>query len=188
MSIGSFIDDLEVLPAHEVPARYNSNVTDDAVEVSGSDPTLDSNDEAYDVATGSGPELGGTSSSATTYSSSSTPGDVGSVNDADTVNLTGMTESPMVASASGPNINGSGADAQQVSSRSYASAAAQAASTSIQKISSGLGASLAQSFLAPKSTTGKTVLQQTSQKGLGKFGGLLLFFFVGALVAMVAFD
>jgi hypothetical protein len=177
------LDDFEVLAPHNVPVRYG---VDGAM--SGSDPDMNDVTTEDDPVVGTPAELGGQDTTSATYGSNANAPGTGLTNE-DDVNFTGMSTSPMSPTASGPNINGSGSDAQQVSSRSYASAATQVAANSTLAASSHFGSSVAGSLLAPiKNIFAKPTLTQTSQKGLSKGAEMVLFFMVGVLIALIVFE
>jgi len=178
--------DWDILEPPATPPRYTSGVTDDAIGMTGGASDLNDETTADDPVVGSGPELGGQESTATTYGSN---GVASGVTDEDTVNLTGMSESPMTANASGPNVNGSGApSAQQVSSRAPSGIGTQIATSDIVSGISKFGSSIADSLFAPRKSNAPMVLMQTKQAGLGKWGNLALFFMIGLLIAMVVVD
>jgi hypothetical protein len=180
------LDSYEVLPSHAIPARYGSGLSDDAVAVTGDVPDLNEETTELDPVVGSGPELGGQSTVAATSGST---GIGNGLTEADDVNFTGMTESPMIANANGPNINGSGVDAQQLPSRSFSPQSVQQVVSDVTSSISKLGSSLAGSFTAPRKTTpGAMQLQQTSQAGLSFGANFFLFFILGAILALVIFE
>src|SRR5271163_2948687 len=160
------LDDYEVLPGHSVPVRY-SGVSDGALELSGDDETLSESTTADDPVVGSGPELGGVPADARTSDGSD-------LSEADVVNLTGMSESPQVAEAIGPNINGSGADTQQLPSRTREPGAASLRQALSYAMNEGSGTSLAIASQAPKSLPGTSTLTQTKETGLSKGAMMVL--------------
>jgi len=179
------LEDFDVLPAHEVPVRYDG-VSGDAVALTGSVPDLNDDTTDDDPVVGSGPELGGQESTAATYGSTHI---ATGLTDPDTVNLTGMSESPMTPNPSGPNVNGSGSpSAQQVRSRALSSQAVQLAANSTLAGISHFGNTVADNLFAPRKSTAPTVLMQTNQKGLNFTGNLVLFFIIGVILAMVIFE
>jgi hypothetical protein len=177
------LDDFELVGEPAIPVRFGIDGA-----MSGSDPDMNDVTTEDDPVVGTSAEMGGQDTTAATYGSNTAAPATG-LTDADDVNFTGMSTSPMSPTASGPNINGSGSDAQQVSSRSYASAATQVAANSTLAASSNFGSSITGSLLAPiKNLFAQTTLTQTSQKGLSKGAEMVLFFMVGVLIALIVFE
>jgi hypothetical protein len=169
------IDQYEVLPPVGSPQQYDNPPL--GADFSGSFEEYNDLDTSSDQI-GSGAELGGVSSPVGTPFGSR-------LTEADTVNLTGMSESPMLFGVmDGPNVNGSGSAARQLPSRSLNYSATQV-SQALQSEANWRGISLATLSSAPRRARGPMVLQQSRQSGMSLSGNMALFFFIGALFAVV---
>jgi hypothetical protein len=172
---GSFYGNVEILPPEGTPVHYG---------VEGDEAGFSS--EFYDPYTsadaiGSNAELGGDSAAVGNS-------DWENFNDADVVNLTGQTESPMTPSTTGPNLNGAGTAGQQIPSRHLA----QTLSSALHSVMTGLvrqGGTVTAITQAPipQSPTAPVTLVQSPVAGISLHGNLVLFFVVGAVVALILF-
>jgi hypothetical protein len=161
-------------------ARKFTPISDTAVAFSGEFEEFNDPDTSADDI-GSGPELGGAHDEVSTYDD---------LDDDQTINLTGQSETAMVADASAPgtavNPAGSGSGGQQVSSVQPDPAATDAIATVAHPGT--FGAVLSSIFhsphaaLANKSTA---TLVQTSQTGLSLHANLILFFIVGSFIGVM---
>jgi hypothetical protein len=160
--------------------------------------------ENYDPDTGSdqigsNAELGGEEAESATYDLYGMP-----INDTtessivgtNTVNLTGMSESPMtpVDTDTGvANINGSGQAGQQIFTRNPANSWISQTFESLARGLSrhGQNTTTITQAGAPTTPVGVTtppVLQQTGIAGISLHGNLVLFFIIGAVIAVIVFD
>lgn len=161
-------------------------------------------EEDYDPYTsanviGSNPELGGEVAETATFDLYGIP-----INDttessivgSNTVNLTGMSESPMTPDTeNGANINGAGSAGQQVFTRNHANSWISQTLESLGRGISRQGVSAttvsqAGAAQGPSGTSPATppVLTQTGVAGISLSANLVMFFIVGAIIAAIAFD
>lgn len=132
---------------------------------------------------GSGPELGGTDGEVSTYDD---------LNDEETTNLTGQSDTAMLANAppqgTATNPAGSGSAGQQVASV----APDPAATDAVHEVShpGTAGAVLTSIFKSPSETFKKSTatLTQTSQAGISLHGNLVLFFILGIILGVIALN
>lgn len=157
--------------------RFNA-LADDAIGFTGDYGEFNDPDTSANVI-GSGPELGGVSGEVSSYDS---------LDDDQVINLTGASETPMVADdeplGSQPNPSGAGSAGPQLLSR----VPDPQATDQVQGlVRSGfhMGSVLARVFGAPEPQRGDPVFVQTSQAGISLHANLVLFFILGVVIALI---
>lgn len=147
-------------------------------------------DEDYDPYTssddlGSNAELGGAAVGTATY-------DI--PDDANVVNLTGMSESPMTpdTEGNGANMNGSGQAGQQIPSRAPAESWISQVYESVARGITRQGTTTTTVTQAaaelPVTSSAPITLVQSPIAGMSLHGNLVLFFIIGVIVAVVVFE
>lgn len=159
---------------------YQTDELSDSAEfISGDYEEFNDPDTSANVI-GSNAELGGVSTNVKTYDDHT---------DSDVINLTGMSESPMVATDDDPagilNPAGSGGAGQQVAALVADPDAANDISDLVRS-SNAAGQVVGQAVLAPRPAPAAPVLVQTSQRGLSLHANLILFFILGATLGVIA--
>jgi hypothetical protein len=175
----SFFGSFEVLDPPATPVHYGIEEGQEGFTAEDYDPYTSSDD------LGSTAELGGTQVQTATYDLP---------DDANVVNLTGMSESPMtpVTTGNGANVNGSGQAGQQIPSRaaaeSWISQVYESVARGITRQGTTTTTTVQAASTAPATGSAPPVLMQSPVAGISLHGNLVLFFIIGVIIAVVVFD
>jgi hypothetical protein len=187
----AFFGHHEVLAAPATPVHYGieDDLNGGGIGTDFSDPNAGSEE------IGSNAELGGSEAESSTYDLYGLP-----INDTtedsivgtNTVNLTGMSESPMTpVGTNGANVNGSGSAGQQIQTRNRAESWISQIYESVAHGITRQGTSVTTASQAPATqgviSSAPVTLVQSSAAGISFHGNLVLFAILGIVIGLVVF-